>query len=130
MSKYKSIYSPDKEITAAQYISELVCKNKAKNLKLTLPLQFYKLPEWSTFYQAQIIKANEYLEKYNELILIKVINSKNIYSLHAKWIDKEFQKETANTISLISSIEEPNYNKVTKSIGRIKKDIDTSSLDG
>ena len=135
-SKYQSLFSPGKEISAAQYIVELCCKNKAKSNKITLPTQFWKLPEWQTFFIVQIKKANEYLEKYHEVILIKIIKEKNIYSLHAKWIDKEFRAETNKTLDfareITSKIDELEYKRNTNSLGSLEKnkDINLDYLDG
>ena len=128
-NKYKSLYSPNKEIRANQYIIEIICKNKAAANKISLPLEFTKLPEWAQFYKSQLRKCNEYLEKYHELILIKVIKDKNIYSLYAKWIDREFQKETEKTLALAKSIEKININRVTNSIGRQDKDLQLGNFD-
>ena len=129
MIKYKSLFSPGKEISAAQYIVEILCKNKAAAIKITLPSRFWVLPEWAQFYKMQIVKASSYLEKYHEAILIKIIKQKNIYSLYAKWIDKEFDKETQITLELAKSIQDIQYERITKSVGKQSKEIDLGYLD-
>lgn len=129
MSDYKSLYSPGKNIAAAQYITELVCRNKANYQKITLPSQFWKLPEWRQFYGAQITKCNQLLETYHEVIIIKIVQERNIFSLYAKWIIKEFDKETEKTLLLAQSIKEVKYDRVENSKGKDKKDLDLSYLD-
>jgi hypothetical protein len=91
--RYTSIFSPDKKVTAAQYISELVCKNRASNLKIELPIHFWDAPEWLKYYKAQLIVCYKFLKKYDADVLIKIIREKNIWSLFAKWINDEFLKE-------------------------------------
>ena len=127
--KYKSLFSPEKEISSAQYITELLCKNRAAANKTTLPSQFWRLTEWSQFYKTQIVKVNEYLEKYHEAILIKIIQQKNVFSIYAKWVDAEFQKETDKTLAVFKDIFGVKYDRIDKSVGKQNKDIDLGYLD-
>ena len=91
--KYSSIFSPEVKVTAAQYIAELVCKNRAANLKVELPIHFWDQPEWCKYYKAQLFVIYKYLNRYDSEVLIKVIKEKNIWSIFAKWINEEFLKE-------------------------------------
>ena len=45
MSKYPSRYSDGKKVTAAQYITELICEKRAVKDKKELPNNFWKLPQ-------------------------------------------------------------------------------------
>lgn len=78
---------------------------------------------------AQIKKAYELLEEYHEVILIRIIQQKNIYSLYAKWIKNEFDKETKKTLQLGESIDKTQYERNISSKGKFNKDIDLGYLD-
>lgn len=126
--KYTSIFSPDKKVTAAQYISELVCRNRSISLKIELPLKFWEAQEWMNYYKVQLMRCYPYLKKYDEDVMIQVIKEKNIWSLMAKWIDKEFQAEQKKR-SLIPKPIEIIHDRVKDSIGHIKKKTNFGFLD-
>lgn len=84
--KYISKYSNGKEITAAQYITEIICENKAKKNNKDLHYKFWTTKEWSAYYRDQIATANKLVKKYNESAIIRALKSReaqNIYSLRA-----------------------------------------------
>jgi hypothetical protein len=86
MNKYPSRYSNGKEVSAAQYITELICENKAKIDGVDLGYRFWTNKKWERFYRDQIATANKLLSKYNEIAIIKAIKntkSQKIYSLRA-----------------------------------------------
>jgi len=86
MNKYPSRYSNGKEVSAAQYITELICENKAKIDRVDLGYRFWTNKRWERFYRDQIATANKLLSKYNEIAIIKAIKntkSQKIYSLRA-----------------------------------------------
>lgn len=86
MKKYPSRYSNGKEVSAAQYITELICENKAKIEKIDLGYRFWTNKKWEKFYRDQIATANKLLAKYNEIAIIKALKntkSQKIYSLRA-----------------------------------------------
>lgn len=95
---YPSRYSPKKKVHAAQYITEVICENKAKKEKKELPIKFWTLPDWQKFYRYQIMLANQLLAKYPEDCIISAIKDKRcwwVYSLRTKFligIIEEFQK--------------------------------------
>ena len=122
---FKSIFSPETDISVAQYIIELTCKNKANYLNIVLPPKFWDLPEWSIFYKSQLRKCYYYLTKYSEEAIINTIVNKNIFSLSAKWIDKEFEKEEKKLNNrLKKSKDTENYDRIYNSKGfQNKKDF-------
>jgi len=124
--RYTSIFSPNKKVTAAQYIIELVCKNKATYFKLELPIKFWDFPEWRGFYQAQLKRCHYFLGKYDESILIAVIRSKNIFSLLADWIEAEFIKEQNK---MDSQDRDTKHERIMDSKGLQTKKQDFSNLD-
>lgn len=85
-AKYPSRYSNGKDVSAAQYITELICEHKAKLNKVDLHHRFWLTKEWSTYYRNQIGTANKLLQKYHPKAIIKALNddrSAKIYSLRA-----------------------------------------------
>lgn len=85
-SKYQSRYSPDKYVTAAQWLCEFLCERKAKLEKKELPIQFWKLKEWSQFYRSQVNIVNELIKKYGEEVVILAARNPKasyLYSLRA-----------------------------------------------
>lgn len=84
--KYLSKYSNGKEVSAAQYITELICEKKAKKDKKDLHYRFWIAKEWSLYYRNQISTANKLLSQFDSKAIVAALNndkSKNIYSLRA-----------------------------------------------
>lgn len=84
--KYPSKYSNGKSVSAAQYITEIICEKKAKQDKKDLHYRFWNTKEWSLYYRNQIASAHALLKKYDEIAVIKALNSQKsarIYSLRA-----------------------------------------------
>lgn len=85
-SKYPSRYSPNGFVTAAQWVVEFVCEKKAKREKKDLPIQFWKIPEWQTFYRSQVNTANSLIKKHGEKAVIAALRNPKtawMYSLRA-----------------------------------------------
>jgi hypothetical protein len=85
--KYISKYSNGKEITAAQYITEIICEHWAKQNQQDLHYRFWSTSEkWQKHYKGQISTANKLVKKYNAKAIIKALNdpkASRIYSLRA-----------------------------------------------
>lgn len=84
--KYISKYSNGKEVSSAQYITEIICENKARLDKKDLHYKFWTNKEWSAYYRNQIATANKLVQKYNEQAIIRALKNKKaqkIYSLRA-----------------------------------------------
>ena len=85
-NNYPSRYSNGKLVSAAQYITELICEKKAKQDKLDLNYRFWLKSEWSKYYKNQIASAHKLLKKYNAKAIIRALQDKKtdkIYSLRA-----------------------------------------------
>jgi len=85
-AKYPSRYSNGKEVSAAQYITELICEHRAQLNRMDLHYRFWVTKEWSVYYRNQIGSANKLLQKYHPKAIIKALNdtrSAKIYSLRA-----------------------------------------------
>jgi hypothetical protein len=83
---YPSKYSNGKSVSAAQYITELICEKKAKQDRLDLHYRFWINPIWSKYYRNQIGSANKLLKTYSPKAIIKALQDKKtdrIYSLRA-----------------------------------------------
>lgn len=84
--KYPSKYSNGKTISPAQYITEIICENKAKLNKEDLHYRFWLSKKWSAYYRNQIASANKLLLKYTPEAIVAALRSdkaKKIYSLRA-----------------------------------------------
>lgn len=84
--KYPSKYSNGKTVSPAQYITEMICENKARMNKEDLHYRFWLSKKWSAYYRNQIASANKLLEQYSPEAVIAALNSepaKKIYSLRA-----------------------------------------------
>jgi hypothetical protein len=84
--KYLSKYSNGKYVSEAQYITELICENKAKKDKLDLHYRFWTTKRWSVYYRNQIASAHKLLSKYPANAIIKALKEQDgqkIYSLRA-----------------------------------------------
>lgn len=105
-SRYISKYSPDKFVTGAQLIIEIVCERKAAYQNTKLPIHFWNLKEWEKFYKSQLRYCHMLLKKYSENSVLRALEdnrTKNIYSLWAPWLEpvikekeKEIEKEKKN----------------------------------
>lgn len=85
-NKYISKYSNNKEVSAAQYITEIICEHYAQKNKLDLHYRFWTHKDWATYYRNQIGSANKLLKKYDCRAIIRALNnpkSSRIYSLRA-----------------------------------------------
>lgn len=84
--RFVSKYSNNKEVSAAQFITELICENKAKINKKDLHFRFWNNKEWASFYRNQIASANKLVKNYNPLDIIRALKTnkgQRIFSLRA-----------------------------------------------
>jgi hypothetical protein len=87
--KYLSKYSNGKTVSAAQFITEIVCENKARRDKLDLHYRFWTHSTWASFYRNQIASAHKLVKQYGAKPIIKALQDdkgKNIYSLRAPFL--------------------------------------------
>jgi hypothetical protein len=119
--KFPSRYSNGKEVSAAQYITELICEHQAKRNQLDLHYRFWVSPEWSKYYRNQIASANKLVVQYHPKAIVRALNDKRaekIYSLRAPHllpIIQEYQNQIENEKSspkhesLIERKEKPSH---------------------
>lgn len=65
--------------------------------KSDIPVQFWNLPEWSSFYRSQLRRTHALLKKYDESSIIHVVKKNRVRTLFPKWIEtliSERQKVT------------------------------------
>lgn len=94
-NKYLSKYSNGKTVSAAQYITELICENKAKIEKKDLHYRFWTTKEWSRYYRDQIATSNKLLQKYECKAIINALKdpaASRIYSLRAPHLGAIIEK--------------------------------------
>ena len=111
--KYLSKYSNGKYVSAAQYITELICENKAIKDKLDLHYRFWTTKRWEYFYRNQIASANKLLETYDANAIIKALVSdsgRRIYSLRAPHL-KPMIDQCASEISSANTKLTKTFNK-------------------
>lgn len=139
--KYPSKYSNGKLVSAAQYITEIICEKRAKMNKQDLHYKFWINKEWSKFYRDQIATANKLLKKYSDTAIVKSLShpkAEKIYSLRAPFLipiieDEEKRVQSENTI-LSLDLQRPknvifgnNTLKQTNNIISKLKDLDNES---
>lgn len=97
-NQYPSKYSNGKTVSPAQYITEIICENKARMNKEDLHYRFWLNKKWSAYYRNQIASANKLLEKYSAEAVVAALNSdpaKKIYSLRAPQLVAIIEKQEA-----------------------------------
>lgn len=100
-NKYPSKYSNGKTVSAAQYITEIICERKAKNSKQDLHYRFWATKSWAAYYRNQIASAHKLLSKYSDVAIVKALNSKKaekIYSLRAPHLIPIIEEEQKNLL--------------------------------
>lgn len=93
---YLSKYSNGKMVSAAQFITEIICENKAIKEKKDLHYKFWTNKEWAGFYRNQIASAHKLLKEYSASAIIKALKNtkaRNIYSLRAPHLLPIIQQE-------------------------------------
>lgn len=126
---YQSKYSPGKMVREDQYIIELVCEKNAKQSGRELPIQFWKLPQWSSFYRSQLRRCKALLEKYHAQSIINALKDKRCvktYSLYGSWLEKvivEYENKRKDTTDKT----EPEIEQTEKTF--IRKDFKKNIVD-
>ena len=135
-NKYLSKYSNDKEVSSAQYITELICERKALRDKKDLHYRFWLSKEWERFFKNQIGSAHKLLKSYSDKAIINAlltVPGKKIYSLRAPHlpsiIEQEQKKLESQNNLFTKSVERKDsitYNKSrnTKNILSKLKDLE------
>jgi hypothetical protein len=139
VKKYISIYSNNKEVTPAQYITEIICEHKAKKDNVDLHYKFWITKKWAVFYKNQIASAHKLIKQYGDLAIVRALKNpraSKIYSLRAPHlvaiIEEEKQKIDAENVNFTLEINRSTnvkfgnnlQNKNKKSIFSKLKDID------
>lgn len=135
-NKYPSRYSNGKLVSAAQYITELICENKAVQDKIDLHFRFWVTPKWEKYYRNQIASANKLLQKYDAAAIVKALldpKAKKIYSLRAPHLidiieqhQKSLESENKNFELEIDRSDDKTYRKenIKKNIVSKLKELD------
>jgi hypothetical protein len=97
--KYLSKYSNGKEVSQAQFITEIICERKAQKDKLDLHYRFWVHNKWATFFRNQIGSAHKLLKTYSAKAIIRALNTdqgKKIYSLRAPHLPAIIEQQEIN----------------------------------
>lgn len=111
--KYLSKYSNGKMVSAAQYITEIICEHLATKEKRDLHYRFWLNKDWEKFYKSQICSANKLLQKYEDRAIVAALKTpkgQKIYSLRAPYLTAMIEEQT----KILSS----QNTKLTQSINR------------
>jgi hypothetical protein len=112
-----SKYSNNKEVSSAQYITELICENKAKKEKTDLHYRFWVSKKWERYYKDQIASAHRLLKKYSVNSVIAALRSEEgqkVYSLRAPFlvpIIEEKEQELLSQNNVMTQKIDRNKNK-------------------
>jgi hypothetical protein len=104
LTKYPSKYSNGKSVSGAQYITEIVCENKAKREKRDLHFRFWTEPYWEKFFRNQIASANILIKTYDPIDIakaLKTISGQKIFSLRAPHLKQMIETEELKRKSLL-----------------------------
>ena len=108
-------------VSAAQYITELICENKAKQDRSDLHYRFWLNKEWAGYYRNQIASSRKLLTKYEPKAIILALTSKaasRIYSLRAPHLPAIIEKEQAKLNSQNTEISKPIDRTIDSSLFR------------
>ncbi len=128
MNKYPSRYSPGKQVTPAQFITELICEKKAYQDSSELPEQYWHIPKWAKYFRNQIAVANQLVKKYPADQVIRAlqrIDAKTIYSLRNPYLITLIEKEKKE---LPVELHKPNLSSITEKPKRQEKESRLSRL--
>ena len=109
-NKYPSKYSNGKDVSAAQYITELICEKKAKLSKEDLHAKFWLTKKWAAYYRNQIATANKLVKKYNPRAIVRALNNskaEKIYSLRAPHLAAIIEQEDRKLANENTEISKP-----------------------
>lgn len=128
--KFKSRYSPNKTITCAQFVSEIVCANSAHHHGAELPLKFWEFDEWEKFFKLQIKCANDLLNVCDEEVLLEFVKKNKIRNLAAKWVIGKVETlqrihlaKNRNKVEKKYAEREKTYREFSKGLSRSEKDL-------
>lgn len=94
--KFISKYSNNKEVTPAQFITELICEKKAQYNHEDLHFKFWTTKKWSMFFRNQIATANKLIQEFDPIAIVKALKNpkaKFLYSLRAPSLKGIIQEE-------------------------------------
>lgn len=97
--KYISKYSNGKEVSQAQFITEIICERKAQKDRLDLHYRFWVHNKWAAFFRNQIGSAHKLLKTYSAKAIIRALNTdqgKKIYSLRAPHLPAIIEQQEIN----------------------------------
>lgn len=126
--KYLSKYSNGKSVSAAQYITEIICEHKAIKDRKDLHYRFWTTPYWNKFYKDQIASAIKLLKSYDVEDIIGALKDnrgQKIYSLRAPFL-KPIIEEISQTNKKKNQILSKDFDRTEKT--DFRKHIPSSNI--
>ena len=114
--KYKSSFSGH-DVTAAQYLAEIMCNRQAIKKKERLPDKFWNTPKWKMPFKQQILAAHALLKIYEPDEIIAGIMRKDaqwIFSLRFPGLNQIILEEKDRLDKLkvrLTNVEIPEYDE-------------------
>lgn len=103
---YQSSYGAEKQITAAQRLSEMICERQAARNGTQLPARFWTRPEWRGPFHQQVVQANRLLKLYDpEAIFGALGENPRVYSLGAPFFAELCQRKHIELIATRQRLE-------------------------
>lgn len=107
-SKYPSRYSPQGWVSAAQYITEVICEKKAQKDKTDLPIKFWEIEEWKSYYRYQITLANKLVKEFGEESVVAALKDSRCwgtYSLRSKFLHSIIQEKKDSIVERTKAVD-------------------------
>lgn len=121
---FVSRYGAGDNITAAQYIAEIMCERLARKDKEDLPVKFWNTPKWQRTFKQQILAAHSILKLHKaDAIIAALKKTPTVLSLRAEWLQPIIQEcqqklkiviTTIDKLEVASTTEKPRETFVTK----------------
>jgi hypothetical protein len=113
--KYKSKYSPGKEVTEAQYILEIVCEKKADFEKTNLPLRFWNVPPWDGFFRRNIRQVHKLLKQFSGKAILNAMNRREWQKSYSVFTPRFFKliQEEQDKLDDEKAVEQVSINRDT-----------------
>lgn len=113
-----------REITQAQYITELVCSRRYKKEEgVEAKAGFWATSEkWTDVYRQQITRANALLRMYDYFVIIRVLERESwMYSLYTKKLNADLLAEQKKTDKKHSVLKDKEINVEEVKVFRTKQ---------
>jgi hypothetical protein len=128
MNDFPSKYSNGKSVSAAQFITEIICERIAKKKKKDLHYRFWVSKEWQKEYKGQITTAHKILKGFDAKAVINALltdDGRKIYSLRAPHLTDMIIKQQ----TILDNAPEPELKTIERNLfNKGKTDIKSNNI--